>query len=137
MIFPDIMLALSNMNLLSPDNQCFTFDSRANGYARGEGFGVLVLKRLSDALRDHDVIRAVIRSTGSNQDGYTPGITQPSGDAQAALIRETYKKAGLEMNETKFFEAHGTGTAIGDPIETNAIGEVFRHTRAPDDPLYV
>lgn len=69
MLFPDLMLALSNLNLLSPDNQCFTFDSRANGYARGEGFGVLVLKRLSDALRDNDVIRAVIRSTGSNQDG--------------------------------------------------------------------
>lgn len=137
MIFPDMMLALSSLNLLSPDNQCFAFDSRANGYARGEGFGVLVLKRLSDALRDNDVIRAVIRSTGSNQDGYTPGITQPSGDAQAALIRETYKKAGLAMNETKFFEAHGTGTAIGDPIEANAIGEAFRHTRAPDDPLYV
>lgn len=131
------MLALSNMNLLSPDNQCFTFDSRANGYARGEGFGVIVLKRLSDALRDNDVIRAVIRSTSSNQDGYTPGITQPSGDAQAALIKETYKKAGLAMNETKFFEAHGTGTAIGDPIETNAIGEAFRHSRALDDPLYV
>lgn len=137
MIFPDMMLALSSMNLLSPDNQCFAFDSRANGYARGEGFGVLVLKRLSDALRDNDVIRAVIRSTGSNQDGYTPGITQPSGDAQTTLIRETYKKAGLVMNETKFFEAHGTGTAIGDPIEASAIGEAFRHTRAPDDPLYV
>ncbi|MCJ1263260.1 hypothetical protein MMC22_003130 [Lobaria immixta] len=135
--YPDLMHALSNMNLLSPDNQCFSFDSRANGYARGEGFGVLVLKRLSDALQDNDVIRAVIRSTGSNQDGHTPGITQPSGDAQAALIRETYKKTGLAMNKTRFFEAHGTGTAIGDPIEANALGEVFRHSRTSDDPLYV
>lgn len=137
MLFPDLMLALSSLNLLSPDNQCFAFDSRANGYARGEGFGVLVLKRLSDALRDNDLIRAVIRSTGSNQDGYTPGITQPSSDAQATLIRDRYKKAGLAMNETKFFEAHGTGTAIGDPIEANAIGEAFRYTRASNDPLYV
>lgn len=131
------MHALSNMNLLSPDNQCFSFDSRANGYARGEGFGVLVLKRLSDALRDNDTVRAVIRATGSNQDGHTPGITQPSGDAQTALIRDTYRKAGLIMTKTKFFEAHGTGTAMGDPIEANALGEVFRHGRASDDPLYV
>lgn len=131
------MHALSNMNMLSPDNQCFTFDSRANGYARGEGLVVLILKRLPDALRDNDVIRAVIRSTGSNQDGHTPGITQPSGDAQAALIRDTYGKAGLAMDKTKFFEAHGTGTAIGDPIEANALGEVFRRSRASDDPLYV
>ena len=131
------MHALSNMNLLSPHNQCFTFDSRANGYARGEGFGVLIVKRLSDALRDNDVIRAVIRSTGSNQDGHTPGITQPSGDAQTALIRDTYRKAGLTMDKTKFFEAHGTGTAMGDPIEITGVGEAFRHTRTSDDPLYV
>ena len=131
------MHALSNMNLLSPDNQCFSFDSRANGYARGEGFGVLIVKRLSDALQDNDVIRAIIRSTGSNQDGHTPGITQPSGDAQTALIRDTYRKAGLTMDKTKLVEAHGTGTAIGDPIEINGLGEVFRHTRASDDPLYV
>lgn len=131
------MHALSNLNLLSPDNQCFAFDSRANGYARGEGFGVVVLKRLSDALRDNDVIRAVIRSTGTNQDGHTPGIMQPSGKAQAALIRDTYRKAGLATDETRFVEAHGTGTAIGDPIEINALGDVFRHARSLDDPLYV
>lgn len=135
--YPDIMHALSNMNLLSPDNECFSFDNRANGYARGDGLGVLVLKRLSDALKDNDLIRAVIRSTGTNQDGHTPGISQPSGDAQAALIRETYRKAGLTMDKTKFFEAHGTGTAIGDPIEANALGEAFRHSRTSDHPLYV
>ena len=136
-LYPDLMRVLSNMYMLSPDNQCFAFDSRANGYARGEGFGVVVLKRLTDALRDNDNIRAVVRSTGSNQDGHTAGITQPSADAQAALIRETYRKAGLTMNKTRYFEAHGTGTAIGDPTEAHALGEVFRHTRAPDDPLIV
>lgn len=131
------MHALSNLNLLSPDNQCFSFDSRANGYARGEGFGVLVLKRLEDAIRDKDMIRAVIRSTGSNSDGYTPTITQPNGVMQKDLIRNTYEKAGLSLSKTKFVEAHGTGTVVGDPIEMNAIGESFRDTRSADDPLYV
>ncbi|KAF2490386.1 reducing type I polyketide synthase [Lophium mytilinum] len=137
LFYPDIMHALSNLGLLSPDNQCYSFDDRANGYARGEGFGVLVLKRLSDAIKHNDVIRAVIRSTGSNQDGYTTGLTQPSGKAQSELIRETYRRAGLELDQTRFIEAHGTGTAVGDPIEANAIGEVFRRSRSLVDPLYV
>ena len=77
------------MNLLSPDYRRFAFVSRANGYARGEGFGALVLKSMLDALQDHDVIRADIRSTGSNQNGRTPGITQPSSQAQAAWIKDT------------------------------------------------
>lgn len=98
---------MSNMNFFSPDSKCFSFDSRANGYARGEGFGVLVLKRLSDALEHGETIRAVIRSTGSNQDGRTPGITQPSSQAQVTLIKSTYHKAGLDMSSTRFFEAHG------------------------------
>lgn len=131
------MHVLSNMNMLSPSSRSFSFDHRANGYARGEGFGVLVLKRLSDAVRDGDIIRAVIRSTGSNQDGYTPGITQPNGDSQETLIRETYERAGLDMKSTRFFEAHGTGTAIGDPTEASALGIAFRKSRTSDDPLYV
>lgn len=95
------------MGFLSPDSKCYSFDSRANGYARGEGIGVAVLKRVSDAIRDGDTIRAVIRSTQSNSDGRTPGITQPSRDAQALLIRETYSKAGLDLRRTRYFEAHG------------------------------
>ncbi|KAF2811141.1 reducing type I polyketide synthase [Mytilinidion resinicola] len=137
LFYPDIMHALSNLGLLSPNNQCYSFDDRANGYARGEGFGVLVLKRLSDAIEHNDVIRAVIRSTGSNQDGYTTGLTQPSSKAQSELIRETYRRARLDLDQTRFIEAHGTGTAVGDPIEGNAIGEVFRRSRSSDDPLYV
>lgn len=101
------------MGFLSPSSRCFSFDGRANGYARGEGFGVLVIKRVSDAIRDNDTIRAVIRSTGSNQDGRTPGVTQPSKDSQEQLIRDTYAKAMLNMRDTAFFEAHGTGTAVG------------------------
>lgn len=134
----DMMQVFSNVNMLSPDSKSYCFDHRANGYGRGEGTGTLVIKRLADAIRDGDTIRAVIRSAGSNQDGFTPsGITQPSGTAQAKLIRDTYLKAGLSMEPTRFFEAHGTGTPVGDPIECNALGEVFRSIRSTDDPLIV
>ena len=95
------------MGFLSPDSHCYSFDDRANGYSRGEGCGVIVLKRVSAAIRDGDTIRAVIRSTGSNQDGRTPGITQPNELSQSALIKETYEKAGLDFNTTRYFEAHG------------------------------
>lgn len=108
----DMSLPLSNMNFLSPDSRSFSFDDRANGYGRGEGFGVVLLKRLTDALSDGDVIRAVVRATGSNQDGHTPGITQPSAESQLRLIRQTYDKAGLKMEPTRYVEAHGTGTAV-------------------------
>ncbi|KAF2728283.1 reducing type I polyketide synthase [Polyplosphaeria fusca] len=135
--YPDIIHALSNLQLLSPDSQSYSFDSRANGYARGEGFGVLILKRLHDAVRDRDCIRAVIRGSGSNHDGRTTGLTNPSKSAQSQLIRDTYARARLSMTETRFVEAHGTGTAMGDPIEANAIGETFRSSRQPNQPLYV
>lgn len=125
------------MNFLSPDSRCFSFDDRANGYGRGEGFGVVILKSLSDALKDGDTIRAVIRSAGSNQDGRTPGLTQPSSEAQERLINETYEKAGLSLRSTRYIEAHGTGTAIGDPIEANAIGRAFRKYRSSEEPLYM
>ena len=103
----ELYLTLTNMSFLSPDSRSFSFDERANGYARGEGFGVVIIKRLSEAIRDGDTIRAIIRSTGSNQDGRTPGITQPSKAAQETLIRETYQKAGLNPEITRYFEAHG------------------------------
>ena len=103
----EIQLSLTSMGFLSPDSRCYSFDERANGYSRGEGFGVVVIKRVSDAIRDGDTIRAVIRSTGVNSDGYTPGITQPSTEAQESLIRETYRKANIDLEETRFFEAHG------------------------------
>ncbi len=151
------------MNFFSKDSKSFSFDHRANGYGRGEGFGVVVLKRLRDAVRDGDTIRAVVRSTASNQDGRTPGITQPSTDAQEHLIRETYEKAGLGFETTRYVEAHGTGTAvshlslslvhlwlsfdtagrflickqIGDPVEASAIGRVFRNHRSPKEPIYM
>lgn len=133
---PDVsMVHLSNMGFFSPDGRSYCFDSRANGYAKGEGVGVVVIKRLHDALRDGDTIRAIIRNTGVNQDGRTPGITQPSKTAQEANIKETYSAAGLDLDTTQFFEAHGTGTQIGDSIEAAAISAAFK--RAKDNPLYI
>ena len=133
----DYTALLTKMGFLSPDSRCHTFDRQANGYARGEGIAVVILQRVSDAVRDRNNIRAVIRSSGSNQDAHTSGITQPNSKAQERLIRETYRKAGLSMEPTRFVEAHGTGTQLGDDIETTAIGNAFRDYRSLEDPLYV
>lgn len=111
------MTQLSTLGFLSPDGISYSFDSRANGYAKGEGVAVVVLKRLSDAIKDNDTIRSVVRAVSVNQDGRTPGITQPSKAAQAANIRQAYERNGLRLDRTQYFEAHGTGTAVGDPIE--------------------
>ncbi|KAH6646092.1 fatty acid synthase S-acetyltransferase [Truncatella angustata] len=137
MLAPDNSLMLANMGFTSPDSVCWSFDSRANGYGRGEGVIALVLKPLSAAIEDGDMIRAVIRSSGSNQDGHTPGLTQPSLDAQESLIRHVYEKANLDYDSTRYVEAHGTGTPVGDPIEMEAIGKVFRKFRSTEEPLYV
>lgn len=133
---PDPSAALADLGFLSPDSKCYSFDHRANGYARGEGIGVVIIKRLSDALRDDDIIRAVIRATGSNQDGRTPGVSQPSSKSQEDLIRQTYSSAGLDLSSTSFFEAHGTGTPIGDPTEISGIQGAFQE-RVDDKPLYI
>lgn len=137
MLSPDTMNALTNLNMLSPDGKCYSFDHRGKGYGRSEGVGVLVLKRASDAIRDNDTIRGIIRNTGCNQDGHTSSITLPNHLSQVALIRDTYAKAGLSMHPTRFFEAHGTGTQVGDPNESRALGLAFRNTRTPQDPLWV
>ncbi|GAW26469.1 putative polyketide [Rosellinia necatrix] len=134
---PETYTWLSNLHFLSPDSRCYSFDHRANGYARGEGIGVMILKKVSDAIRDGNTIRAVIRSTLSNEDGRTPGITQPSSLSQEHLIRETYRRAGLSMEPTRYFEAHGTGTAVGDPCEARAIASSFEDIRSSSDPIFV
>jgi acyl transferase domain-containing protein len=134
---PSTMLPMTSLNFLSPDGKCFTFDERANGYGRGEGIGAVILKPLEAALRDGDTIRAVIRGSGVNQDGRTPGITMPSQEAQAMNIRAVYKAAGLSYNQTAYFEAHGTGTQAGDPKELGAISETFAETRDADNSMYV
>lgn len=116
MLAPDKMTTMNSLHFLSPDSQCYSFDDRANGYTRGEGIGIMVLKHIDDAIRDGDCIRAVIRGTGVNSDGKTPGITLPSSTAQASLIRKTYASAGLDPAHTGYFEAHGTGTSRSLPI---------------------
>ncbi|KAE8353621.1 hypothetical protein BDV28DRAFT_164846 [Aspergillus coremiiformis] len=106
----EMSLSLDNVGLLSKDSRSYSFDQRGNGYARGEGVGVLVIRPLKDAIHDGDTIRAVIRSSASNQDGRTPGIMQPSAAMQEKLIRDTYRKGGLDLATTRYFEAHGTGS---------------------------
>jgi zearalenone synthase (highly reducing iterative type I polyketide synthase) len=103
---PDMFLYLSNQNFLSPDGLCKSFDESGNGYGRGEGFAAIVLRRVHDAITFGDPIRAVIRGTASNQDGHTKGFTLPSANAQAALIEDTYRGAGLDFMDTHYFEAH-------------------------------
>ncbi|EFX02355.1 polyketide synthase [Grosmannia clavigera kw1407] len=126
----DSLGSMSTMGFLSPDGRSYTYDSRANGYGRGEGVAVIVLKRLDRALQEGDAVRAIVRNTGVNQDGRTPGITFPSGTAQAALIRRVYAQARLNMADTSYLEAHGTGTQAGDPIEAGALHETFGLARA-------
>ncbi|KAM7191829.1 Compactin diketide synthase mokB [Rhypophila sp. PSN 637] len=134
MFMPELSSALSNLHFLSPDGRCKSFDASANGYGRGEGAVVVILKPLETALRDGNVIRAVIRGTGVNQDGRTPGITVPSAQSQEALIRSTYAAAGLSFKDTQYFEAHGTGTPVGDPLECSAIGATFGQERSEEHP---
>ncbi|KPA42909.1 polyketide synthase [Fusarium langsethiae] len=134
---PNTMMPMTALNFLSPDGKCFTFDSRANGYGRGEGIGVVVMKRLSDALRDNDTIRAVIRATKVNQDGHTTGITLPSKEAQVANINSVYESAGLDFSQTAYVECHGTGTKAGDWRELKAISESLGSVRDLDNPIVV
>ncbi|KAJ4285160.1 hypothetical protein NW764_000450 [Fusarium oxysporum] len=134
---PNTMMPMTALNFLSPDGKCFTFDSRANGYGRGEGIGVVVMKRLSDAIRDNDTIRAVIRATKVNQDGHTTGITLPSKEAQVANINSVYESAGLDFSQTGYVECHGTGTKAGDWRELKAISESLCTVRDIDNPIVV
>ncbi|KAF2971310.1 hypothetical protein GQX73_g2264 [Xylaria multiplex] len=137
LLTPEMSISMSTGGFLSGDSVCHSFDHKANGYARGEGVVGICIKRVSDAVRDGDMIRAVIRSIGANQDGRTPVLTQPNPASQEQLIRHVYQKAGLDFALTRFFEAHGTGTAVGDPIEAMAIGKVFGPYRSAEKPLYV
>lgn len=140
---PESFIVESKLGMLSPDGLGRMWDQEANGYARGEGVAAIVLKTLSAALEDGDHIECVIRETGLNTDGATPGgLTMPSAAAQEALIRSTYARAGLDLatpdDQPQYFEAHGTGTPAGDPIEAEAIHRVFSATRTPSSvPLYV
>lgn len=137
MLSPDMTIGLDALKLLSLDNICFAFDERANGYLRGEGFVVLILKPLELALQDKDAISAVIHGSGLNQDGQTRGLHLPNPDAQAVLIRETYVACGLNLKDTSYCEAHGTGTMAGDTLEAKALGTTFGEARDNASPLIV
>ena len=123
--------------MLSPDGQCKTFDASANGFVRGEGCGIAVLKRLRDAEADGDPIWGVILGSAMNQDGASAGLTVPSTGAQVRVIQEALLRAGVPPSEVDYLEAHGTGTLVGDPIELNAAGEAYGEGRNPDSPLVV
>ncbi len=123
--------------MLSPDGQCKAFDASANGFVRGEGCGVVALKRLSDAEADGDPIWGVVLGSAINQDGASAGLTVPSAPAQIKVIEEALLQAGVEPADVDYLEAHGTGTEVGDPIELNSAAEVYGRGRSPDRPLLV
>jgi acyl transferase domain-containing protein/NAD(P)-dependent dehydrogenase (short-subunit alcohol dehydrogenase family)/acyl carrier protein len=130
---PENPISMCKGGFLSKDGRCKSFDARADGYGRGEGAGVIVLKKLSKALADGDSIYAVIRGTGVNQDGRTNGITVPNPDSQTALIRRVCQDAAIDTRRIVYFEAHGTGTAVGDPLEVKALSDAMDLGGKPDN----
>ncbi|MET0234552.1 MAG: type I polyketide synthase [Kibdelosporangium sp.] len=134
---PGLSMVLDAAGATSPDGRSKSFDASADGYGRGEGVGVLVLKRLADAVRDGDHIRAVIRGSAVNQDGRTNGIMAPSGQAQEYVVRQALRQAGVDPLTVDYVEAHGTGTRVGDPIEVAALARVFGVGRPADAPCLI
>nr|VFK20020.1 MAG: 8-amino-7-oxononanoate synthase [Candidatus Kentron sp. LFY] len=134
---PEITVFFSRVQALSPDGRCKTFDAAADGYGRGEGCGVVVLKRLSDAMADKDNILALIRGSAINHDGVSSGFTVPNRLAQEKVIRQALQNAGVALREVDYIEAHGTGTPLGDPIEVGALGAVFGREHSSDSPLII
>jgi acyl transferase domain-containing protein len=134
---PEMNISFSKARMMAPDGRCKTFDAAADGYVRGEGCGILVLRRLADALGDGDRILALVRGSAVNQDGRSAGLTAPNGPAQEAVIRAALSAAGLPTTEVGYVEAHGTGTALGDPIEVGALEAVFSPGRDPGRPLAI
>lgn len=134
---PETFINFSKAGMLSPDGRCKTFDAAADGYARGEGGGLVVLKRLGDAQRDGDQVLAVIRGSAVNQDGPSGGLTVPNGPAQTRVIRQALESGGVKPAQVGYVEAHGTGTALGDPIEIRALGNAYGPGRDPSQPLLV
>jgi epothilone polyketide synthase D len=137
MFNPAVPIALTKAGFLSPDGRCKAFDASANGYVRSEGAGVVVLKTLSAALRDRDRVYALIRGSAVNQDGRSDGITQPNQDAQEALFREAYRRAGISPRAVQYVEAHGTGTPVGDKTEAGALAAVVGVDREPGAPCVI
>ncbi|UQU67678.1 type I polyketide synthase [Couchioplanes caeruleus] len=137
MAAPGLSLVLDAAGATSPDGRCKSFDASADGYGRGEGGGVVVLKRLSDARRDGDPVLAVLRGSAVHQDGRTNGIMAPNGEAQAHVMRQAYRAAGIDPASVQYVEAHGTGTRVGDPLEAGAMAAVFGQGRPADQPCLI
>lgn len=136
-VLPESALGVARFGALSPDGRCHTFDAQANGYVRGEGAAVLVLKTLSAAIVDGDPVYCVLRGSAVNNDGPSNGLTAPNPRAQEALLRQAYAQAGVSPAEVQYVEAHGTGTPLGDPIEARALGAVLGTGRPPEHPLLI
>jgi acyl transferase domain-containing protein len=134
---PEISIAYSKSHMMAADGRCKAFDSRADGFVRGEGCGIVALKRLSDAIADGDRVLALIRGSAINQDGRSSGLTVPNVSAQQAVIRQALASGGVKPEEVGYIEAHGTGTSLGDPIEASALASVFGPGRTEDNPLIV
>ena len=135
MITPGGFIGFSQAAMLSPEGRCAAFDASASGFVRGEGAGMVLLKRLSKAIADGDPIQGVILGTSINQDGHTNGISLPSPEAQTRLVQDACKDAGIAPEQIGFVEAHGTGTAVGDPIEAHALAEALCRNRSAASPL--
>ncbi len=136
MLSPEMQVIGAKAGILSPVGRCSTFSGDADGFVRGEGCGVVVLKRLADAVTDNDSILAVVRGAAVNQDGRTNGIAAPNGYSQQRVIRQALKNAGLDASHVTFVETHGTGTLVGDPIEVEALTEVYG-SQSPQGPCFL
>ncbi len=128
---PDLTTTFTQAGMMAPDGRCKTFDASADGYVRGEGCGVVVLKPLSVAQRDGDTVLAVIKGSAINQDGRSNGLTAPNGPAQQAVVRQALQRAGVRPDQISYVDAHGTGTPLGDPIELNSLRAVLMQKRSP------
>ncbi|KWB39655.1 non-ribosomal peptide synthetase [Burkholderia ubonensis] len=137
MLSPEVMVSFSQARMLSPDGRCKTFDAAADGYVRGEGCGMVVLKRLADALADGDRVLGIVRGTAVDQGGAGGGLTVPSRDSQERVIRRALNQAGVAPGDVSYVEAHGTGTSLGDPIEVEALAGVYGPGRAASEPLVI
>ncbi len=137
MLVPETTITYSHARMMASDGRCKTFDASADGYVRGEGCGIVILKRLSDALRDEDNILAIVRGSAVNQDGQSNGLTAPNGPSQQAVIRQALENAGVTPAQISYVEAHGTGTSLGDPIEFKSLKAVLMQGREPEQTCWL
>jgi len=137
LISPEFSINFSKARMLAADGRCKTFDAAADGFVRGEGCGIIILKRLSNAIADGNPILALIRGSAVNQDGRSSGLTVPNGPSQQAVISQALENSNIKPSQINYIEAHGTGTSLGDPIEINALGSVFGNYHNIDNPLKI